>query len=815
MKFSTVLLTFGFGILTISASAQTDSVFLNHAISALKNQPVTEKVYLHLDKQNYGFGDTIWYKAYTVVGEHHQLSALSSVLYVELISPKDSMVARQILPLVSGTGWSDIPLLPTLKQGNYRIRAYTNWMRNAGPDYFYNQKIRIGGIPVETNTQKPTTQVNPDVQFFPEGGELVNGIRSRIAFKAMSTKGLGEAIKGTVEDNEGDIVADFASQHLGMGEFAFTPQSGKTYKAKISGAGEAGFTVELPKAQEEGYTLALNNSEPDSIYIKVAVNEKTLNGQKNSTFYIIAQSSGKVYYTSESKLEGLVYSAKVEKSRFPSGIAQFTLFSQSGEPLAERVAFIQNSDTLKLSLAASSAYNTRGSVKLNLDAKGPDNNPVAGSFSVAVINESLVGTDEQAESTILNNLLLTSDLKGYVEQPNYYFINVNDQKRADLDLLMSSQGYRKFEWKQALNNYGSTTTYQPEKSLDLAGTVKTSSGVPIPDARVNLIATKDNLLRDTTTDANGNFKFADLSLMDTTSLVLKARKNNNDDRVIISIKPTEYPAITAFGKDNAETKAIQPEALAAMQKKYTDYEVDQQHELTKNGILLKQVTIHGNRPPKSPELIHSSNLNGPGHANQIIMGDVVEGCVTLSDCLNGKVFGVKFGSDGTPYSNRVRSISGPASMVIIVDGIIMDGKHLNDLNASDIYSIEVLRSGSYLAIYGSNAPFGALVITSKRGGEDAKRLTPKPFYGLLAYNFTGYYKTKTFYTPKYAGPKTDAQQPDAHTTIYWNPNIITDKDGKASFAYFNNDTKGAYRVVIEGIDDNGNLGRMVYRYKVE
>ena len=309
---------------------------------------ITEKVYLHLDKQNYGFGDTIWYKAYTVVGEHHQLSALSSVLYVELISPKDSMVARQILPLVSGTGWSDIPLLPTLKQGNYRIRAYTNWMRNAGPDYFYNQKIRIGGIPVETNTQKPTTQVNPDVQFFPEGGELVNGIRSRIAFKAMSTKGLGEAIKGTVEDNEGDIVADFASQHLGMGEFAFTPQSGKTYKAKISGAGEAGFTVELPKAQEEGYTLALNNSEPDSIYIKVAVNEKTLNGQKNSTFYIIAQSSGKVYYTSESKLEGLVYSAKVEKSRFPSGIAQFTLFSQSGEPMAERVAFIQNSDTLKL-----------------------------------------------------------------------------------------------------------------------------------------------------------------------------------------------------------------------------------------------------------------------------------------------------------------------------------------------------------------------------------------------------------------------------------------------------------------------------------
>jgi hypothetical protein len=320
-------------VLSLAASntrAQTVS-FLNHAVNHVESQPASEKVYLHLNKTNYDFGDTIWYKAYTVVGQHHQLSALSGVLYVELLSPKDSLVARQILPLTSGVAWSDIPLDKTLQQGNYRIRAYTTWMRNAGPDYFYDQRVRIGGIPPAVNTRKVIEK--PDVQFFPEGGGLVNGVRSRVAVKAVSDKGIGENIKGTIEDNEGNVIADFAMQHLGMGVFAFIPRSGKTYKAKISTAGEAGFTVDLPKANEEGYTLTLNNEQPDSILVKIAVNEKTFAGQKNSTFYVIAQSNGKVYYTSQGKLEGLVYTAKEEKSRFPTGIAQFTLFSQAANRL--------------------------------------------------------------------------------------------------------------------------------------------------------------------------------------------------------------------------------------------------------------------------------------------------------------------------------------------------------------------------------------------------------------------------------------------------------------------------------------------------
>jgi hypothetical protein len=798
-------------LVDFTAFAQTDSMFLNHAVGMLGKQPAAEKVYLHLDKPNYPFGDTIWYKAYTVIGKHHQLSALSGVLYVELFTSKDSLVLRQTLHLVSGVAWGDIPLSKTLKQGNYRIRAYTNWMRNTGPDYFYDQRIRIGSIAPVLNTGK--LKVKPDVQFFPEGGQLVDGIRSRVAIKAINSKGIGEDIKGTVEDNEGNVVADFTTQHLGMGVFALIPKSGKTYKARINIPGETEFTVELPKVQTEGYILALNNNEKDSIYIKVAVNDKVLNEQKNSTFYILAQNSGKVYYTSQGKLENLVYSAKVEKNRFPIGIVQFTLFSGSGEPLAERIAFVENATTLQLDLASNATgFTARQPVKISLEAKDNNNKPVEGTFSVAVINESRTGVDELAESTILNNLLLTSDLKGYIEQPNYYFTNANDQTRADLDGLMLTQGYRRFEWKKVLSNTYPPITYQPEKALELAGSIKTLSGKAVPNGNIALVAAKENIVKDTTTDLNGNFWFTDLSLSDTTKIILRARKQHNGSNVLIYVKQPDLPRIDEKNLPDDIYRDLSPSIRLAMQKNDADYRQRVKFDSLKKSRLLKEVKIRGNKPPKKPDLPYSANLNGSGRANQVIMGDQVGGCITLSDCLQGKVFGVKFSSDGTPHSTRGAI---PPEMVVIIDGMIMPGSHLNDINANDISSIEVLRSGSYLAVYGSNASGGALVITTKRGGEDSYAIANADPKGIITYPFIGFYKARSFYSPKYTGLKNDTQISDMRSTIYWNPNIITDKDGKASFEYFNADTKGIYRVVVEGIDDNGNLGRQVYRYEVK
>ncbi len=915
--------------------AQTDSTVLSNSAGSLtnyfNNYPV-EKIYLHLDKTAYFPGDTIWFKAYTVLGQQHRLSQLSGVLYCELINTKDSVISRRILKLLVGLGWGDFDLPRPLQPGTYHIRAYTAWMRNA-PGYYFDEQITIGGQRSITASSKPVAtspgslpvKVKPDVQFFPEGGQVVNGLRSKIAVKCVNSNGLGEDIKGVVIDNNGNEVAGFVTQHLGMGVFALTPQAGKTYRAKITAADSSEYTIDLPAPLDEGFTLAVNSSQADSVFLSVSANEKLFTEQKNAPFYLVAQSGGKVFYTAAAKLAAPVFTATIAKSRFPTGIVQFTLFSQGGQPLNERIIFIQNDDALKITLSSpAETYGTRQKVKMDLGIGGNDKEHAIGSFSVSVTNESRLPVNENAENTILSNLLLTSDIKGYVEQPNYYFNDPIGQTRADLDILMLTQGYRRFEWKQVLKNENLPPTYLPETSLELAGSIKTPSGKAVPNGGVIFTAPRENFIKDTVTDADGNFKFANLNLVDTVKTIVHARKHSNGSNVAIYLQQPNYPAVL---KNNVNTDTV-AELSPEMLKNIADYQDRLKQDSLKNGRRLKEVIVTAKKEPKpdrfnqygtameydadmrklnrefttlgsalpsiipgaryddsgpityefkrarliidglphqtsdinlydpreiesvrmiaatgispaqlvvttkryagtdtattvlkevkiiaqkvhkEPDLSESQNLH-KGAADLGIMGDKLGGCVNLSDCLQGRAIFIHFGADGSPSSRNGR-------MSVIIDGNVFDGSHINDVNVNDVYSIEVLSSISAMSIYGSSIEKGgALVITMKHGGEH-NYLTSENPAGLISYVFKGYYAARTFYSPKYDKPNSgNYQTSDLRSTIYWNPNIITGKDGKASFEYYNADTKGTYRVVIEGIDDNGNIGRQVYRYKVE
>ncbi len=171
MKYKAYPLIVLFACLYLQSLAQSDSTFLARSSKSLSdyiNVNAVEKVYLHCDRPYYYGGDTIWFKAYTVIGEHHQLSALSGVLYCELINGDDSVVVRHVLKLTAGIAWSDFTIPRSYKPGNYHIRAYTNWMRNAGAEYFFNQPVRIiGSRPV--SVAQGVASKKTDMQFFAEG----------------------------------------------------------------------------------------------------------------------------------------------------------------------------------------------------------------------------------------------------------------------------------------------------------------------------------------------------------------------------------------------------------------------------------------------------------------------------------------------------------------------------------------------------------------------------------------------------------------------------------------------------------------------
>jgi hypothetical protein len=857
------------------------------------NHPV-EKVHLHLDKPYYTAGDDIWFKAYVITGALHRLQPDSGILNVELIDGQDSIKQSLKLQLKNGLAYGDFALPDTLHEGNYRIRAYTQYMQNYGSEYIFDKAISIGNVitnkvftktvfnhTVQNNQDVINTTINysdingvayvgntvnytvllnhtvvtkgkgitdnegnlhlsfagdnpallskgrivtglviskgniaykstpiramaggADVQFFPEGGNMVNGTAIKIAFKAIGTDGLGVDIKGNIVDNAGNKVAAINTSHLGMGMFEFTPQDGKTYKAEIVYPDGSKGSASLPKAADRGYVL--NVSSPDARNLKVTV---TAVKQTGDGFSLVAQSAGKIYYAAKSKPGTNQFLAVVPKGKFPSGIAQFTLFSSTGEPLNERLVFIQNpADRLNLSVTADNqSYSPRQKVKLNIDAKDNEGKAAIGSFSVSVVDETKVPVNENNENNILANLLLTSDLKGYVEQPAYYFNNANDKTSADLDALMLTQGYHRFEWRNVQSGTQSPNRYPRETTFTISGRITTPSGAPVINGKVELINFDDGLLKlDAITDQNGRFAFKDIIYADSLKFLIQARTAKNKRDVVIKMD-TIPPPLASDYKNTADFDVNTGSSVTAYAQNNRQLYFEQmKYGLGNHVISLREVQIR----EKRNALKHSANLNGPGNADQVLLSkDLVNyGCIRLADCLQGRLLGVLF-RNGVPITTR-----GGGRMLVIIDGMYSDAGFMNSLNINDVQSIEVLRNIGTAGIYGGRGGNGVLIVTTKRGDEPT--YYPETFgKGIKPYQPKGIYRARVFYSPRYDA-KTNTKLADLRTTIFWKPDVVT-AGGKASIEFNNAGSNGTYRVVIEGIDSEGNIGRQVFRYKVE
>jgi TonB-dependent SusC/RagA subfamily outer membrane receptor len=853
-----------------------------------------EKVYLHLDKPYYAIGDNIWFKAYVTNAKTSAPSTISNMLYVELIDQDDSIKRQIMLPMESGITWGDFKLPDSLSEGNYRIRAYTQWMRNAGPAFFFDKTIKIGNswankvfatatnaYSTTNNTQKvtstvqfldksgkpyannsvtydvqlnnrsidrgkgktdatgritievvntqpnlyksgkiiakltlannttvtktipiKTTSTTTDVQFFAEGGKLVEGLPSKVAVKAVNSNGLGEDVTGTIVDNEGVEIMNFETSYLGMGALILNPLSGKTYTAKIKFKNGSQASVPLPKVEKSGFILSVNNIDTAKMAIKVMLSPDLLNtGELN----LVGQHNGEVYFVTKVPTGKQLVAITAPKSEFPSGIMQLTLFSPTNEPLSERLVFV-NSNKDKIDLKVENlmpSYSKREKVDLSMLANN-GNTPIQGSFSIAVTNASVVAPDPENESNIYTGLLLTSDLTGYVEKPNHYFLKDDAKTRTELDLLMLTQGWRKVEWKKIADSQFPVITYQPERVMHISGKI-TKGGKPVPKGKVSLFSNTGGFFAtDTVSDEQGNFNFDKIAFGDSVKFVVQARteKNNKNVQIDLDIVPNQ---VVTTNKNTGDIEVNVNESL----KSYLMQSDDYFNELVKRGLLdrtimLQEVKIVEKKNPTP----NSANLNGPGGADQVLLAKDMQNFSSLSQYLQGRVAGIMV-QNGQAVSMRS---GGRGAMAIILDGMNMgDEFSLDDIAIFDVESVEVLKSIGNTAIYGSRGSNGVLVITTKRGaGTESNYARYSP--GIVTYAPKGYYQNRQFYSPQYTAAP-DAK-PDLRTTVYWNPHVATAPTGKGTFNYFNTDQAGAYRIVIEGINAEGNLVHKTFTYEV-
>ncbi|MBC7892869.1 MAG: TonB-dependent receptor plug domain-containing protein [Sphingobacteriaceae bacterium] len=774
-----------------------------------------EKVFLHLDRPYYSAGETIWYKAYLLDANTHEADSVSGVLYVELIDASARTVLQmQQLRAEAGYAAGDFALPDSLPAGPYQLRAYTNWMRNFPEEFLFTHDFRVfDARPAEI----PPPIAGPiDLQLFPEGGQLTAGFDCRVGFKAIGPDGRGVDVAGTILANDRDTLTAFRSTHLGMGQFTIPIEAGKTYTAVLFNSDGTERRVPLPSVPAAGFGLAVQAFGKEAI--RVFVHNAAPQTAAPRELVLLVQQRGVVCFVAKGNTGGRSFSVNVPRSKFPDdGIAHLTLFDAAGNPLAERLVFIRQKRELRVRVQPDKPrYKPREAVTLALTVTDAEGKPAVGNFSLAATDAGQVVAEPQAQ-TLVSYLLLSSDLHGAVEQPGRYFDLANSEAGVHLDLLMMTQGWRRFVWKEVLADSlpKPHSRFLFEQALSITGTVRRPNGKPFEKkVGLTLLSTPKNALPSFATgeaDAEGRFGFYDLDFSDSTTVLVQAIAGKGNRDAVIHFDPFLQPRVSVV-RVPFNPVPISPQALAEYQRRSQDWLAIERQLKLSNATLLKGVTVKA----KKVDPFESRRIYGQPNTSIKLDQSNPTGAMSILEVIRGRVAGVSVSGAFPNYSVTIRgisSLSGSSQPLFLLDGVPVDLQSLLSIPVSDVDQIDILK-GAEAAIFGSQGGNGAIAVLTKRGNPNYdynQQKTP----GVERLKLPGFAPVREFYAPRYDQPKPEYGRPDFRPTLHWAPGLSTDAEGKASVRFFASDAATTVRVDVQGAVSNGKAGAGETMFRVE
>jgi TonB-dependent SusC/RagA subfamily outer membrane receptor len=707
---------------------------------------------------------------------------------VDLIDYSNKQVHTEILRNKKGLAQGYLLFSDTLPEGNYQIRAYTNWMRNFDEEFFFSKTIEFKNPNYEnvvTRTRiKSIKQFNRKlknnmekfvVNFFPEGGNMVAGLPVEVAFKAENMAGYSVNVSGKIIDQKGKEVADFKSVHEGMGSFTITPEADSKYYAMATFDDGKKEKYPLPAVLLQGTTIKVNSLEDNNIKLSIFSNKDVSNDEYANDFIIVGQSGGKAIYVSKVQWQGQPIHIDIPKKQFPAGIVQLTVFDGRSNPVCERLVFIDPVNTVKvISKIRQVGVAPSDSIEMDLVVVDKNGNPVNANLSLAVTEKA---NPNAYVTNIINSLYFSSDIKGRIINPGYYFDKSNPDVDKHLDLLLLTQGWRRFVWTDILANKLPMIKYQPSEGLSVGGTItRDFFGIPVRNSKVRMtVLSSYNDEFETVTDNYGRFNFPDLDYEDTMTVKIEAFKPTGGKGVLIILGDTAVPNVKTptlamfrndvFKKSNIKTN-VRKERL----------------EFKKN---YKGRPEPENQVPK----IH----NTPNDV--IYVGQEASSYSDVYQYLQGKVPGVSV------VGNKI-TIRGASSIYLstdplfLLDGVPIDGSGVGSINPLDLSVIEILK-GPEAAIYGSRGANGVIAFYTKRG-RFMKR-------GVIDFGMQGYQKHKEFYVAPYERFGYLTSEYNVPKTVYWKPTIVTNESGKATVKFKKNPKVDSHNFVIEGLTSEGDV----------
>jgi hypothetical protein len=572
-----------------------------------------------------------------------------------------------------------------------------------------------------------------------------------------------------------------------MGSFAFTPENNTTYFAKVNFKDGKTIDYPLPEAISEGYVLQVDEiSDPDNILIEV-----NSNTGENEILKLFAISDQSLHY--HEAFQTPVIKTRISKKSLPTGITRLTLTKEAGEPIAERVIFINHPDSVAIKVSTNkNEYEPREDVSLSLDLEGND---ALAWISMSVTAEKLVQQPAHADN-IKTYLLLSSDLKGHIESPGYYFEQDDLERQTALRHLMMTQGWRKFSWNQMLAQDFPSIQHSNELDLSIRGRLVNRKGEPISNGEA-LLFLKDRTQTFITTETNkdGYFAFRGFYFTGNVQVVIQGSDNRGrtEGVEVQLLEKGTFPLIT-------ENRVRLPKDYITQLPE--DYVVNTHRQFEGIGtamgdmdlreLLLEEIVVEGRAEVFKPFKLHDQ-------ADAVIYRESlpVSPSGNILESLQGRVAGLNITRSGMNEFRAV--IRGQGTPLYLLDGMPISEETMQMLNQFDINRIEILKRPGTAGIYGGRASGGVIALFTDQGYEEI--IDTEAGKHIIVERITGFNRIREFYTPAANGAGYN-DLPDLRSTIYWNPSVTLDNQTK-TINFSTADTPGIYRIIIEGITENG------------
>ena len=782
-------LCLGLSLTTVAQMAGLDTL-LKRFDSDRKNS-LQEKLYVHMDRAYYLTGEILWFKIYDVDATFHKPLEISKVAYFEILNSENRAVVQTKVALENGCGNGSIFLPATINSGNYQVRAYTNWMKNFEPEGFFRSAITIANTFKEPESIPAATGEQYDAQFFPEGGNLVYGIKSRVAFRVVNSHGHGVEFTGEVHDQNKNIIATFKPHKFGIGNFTFTPLDNQTYTAVIVDPHGITTTYKLPVVHVEGYVMTAHDSTESQITITVQSNRKT-NASAVPFVYMVVNTRQTISHAEVRILQNGKASFLMNKKDLGEGVSQLTIFDDQLQPVAERLYFKRPEKKLEIkALTDQREYRKRSKVKVEMTSENSFHQPESTNLSIAITrNDSLSGIGHE---NILSYLLLTSELKGRIESPQYYFETKDNEA---MDNLLLTHGWRRISWRNSIEGKKTTPLYISEfRGHIINGRVIDVSGKPIPGVTTYLSSPGKNIqLYTSKSKEGGEIQFEMEYFFGTKRIIAQAET----DKISTYRIEMKNPFVEKFA--SYPLPVFQPHPRDELR-------------LLERSVAMQAQDIYHNEKVNRFATPTFDSLSFYGKADETYFLEDYTRFPTMEDVLREYVPGVLVRKRKDIFYFKVpdnlnKSIF-KENPLVLLDGIpVFDLNKIMAFDPLKVKKLEVLTRKYYL---GYSSFSGVVSFTTYRGDLAGFELDPQS----IAVDYEGLQLQREFYSPKYEIQKQrEARLPDQRNLLYWSPTITTDENGKCQIEFYTSDMDGDFEIVVEGMTKYGLAGSATSTFKV-